>query len=203
MVATLQYQYPLVELGGDPLGHSQAEEAGTDNNQVVSRRVHEGSTYRLRHVPDAEGPVPEHSRELLVGDSALACEKALAALSSGAVRVTCGGRGSHFRRASLEHFPGRHLVVHDRRRWITEDDRLPHGCQGVALARAGLAVGQGQANPTLTADLHAMPGAGRRARPRHAAHRRRRQLHPHPGPVSHPGWATLHRRGQRFASPAG
>ncbi|MGH3718818.1 MAG: hypothetical protein ACRDRI_08255 [Pseudonocardiaceae bacterium] len=42
----------------------------------------------------------------------------------------------------------------------TEDDRLLHGRQGVALARAGLAVGQGQAGPVLTAALHAMEGRG-------------------------------------------
>jgi hypothetical protein len=88
VVATLQYQYPLVELGGDPLGHGQAEESGTDNDQVISRRVHEGSIYRPRHVPDEEGPVSGRSGELFVADSALACEKALAALPQGAVRVT-------------------------------------------------------------------------------------------------------------------
>ncbi len=43
---------------------------------------------------------------------------------------------------------------------LTDDDRLRHGRQAVALARAGLAVAQGTATPALAAELHAMEARG-------------------------------------------
>ncbi len=43
---------------------------------------------------------------------------------------------------------------------LTEHDRLRYGRQGVALARAGLAVAQGTATPALAAELHAMEARG-------------------------------------------
>ncbi len=41
---------------------------------------------------------------------------------------------------------------------VTEHDRLRHGRQAVALARAGLAIAQSTAAPVLVAELHAMDG---------------------------------------------
>ncbi|MGH3832996.1 MAG: hypothetical protein ACRDRS_21580 [Pseudonocardiaceae bacterium] len=43
---------------------------------------------------------------------------------------------------------------------LTEDDRLRNGRQGVALARAGLAVTQGTVTPALAADLYALEARG-------------------------------------------
>src|SRR5690606_6726289 len=34
VVPSLQHQHPLVELAGDTFGHRQAEETGTDDNQI-------------------------------------------------------------------------------------------------------------------------------------------------------------------------
>lgn len=41
---------------------------------------------------------------------------------------------------------------------LTEHDRLRHGRQAAALARAGLTIAQGTAAPVLVAELHAMDG---------------------------------------------
>ncbi len=41
MSATLQHQYPLVKLGSGALGHGQAEEARTNNDQVMSHETHD------------------------------------------------------------------------------------------------------------------------------------------------------------------
>ena len=46
---------------------------------------------------------------------------------------------------------------------LTEHDRLRHGRQAAALARAGLALAQGTAAPVLVAELHAMDGRARAA----------------------------------------
>ncbi|MGH3425960.1 MAG: hypothetical protein ACRDQZ_00020, partial [Mycobacteriales bacterium] len=43
---------------------------------------------------------------------------------------------------------------------LTEDDRFRNGRQGVALARAGLAVTQGTATPAQAAELHALEARG-------------------------------------------
>jgi hypothetical protein len=38
--APLENEHPLVQLGGRPLGHREAEEAGADDDEVVSRVGH-------------------------------------------------------------------------------------------------------------------------------------------------------------------
>lgn len=43
---------------------------------------------------------------------------------------------------------------------LTEHDRLRHGRQAVALARAGLGVAQGTTTPVQAAELHALEGRG-------------------------------------------
>ncbi|MGH3940610.1 MAG: hypothetical protein ACRDTG_18635 [Pseudonocardiaceae bacterium] len=53
-----------------------------------------------------------------------------------------------------------HLTVQIGQNALTEHDRLRHGRQAVALARAGLAVTQGTATPALAAELHAKEARG-------------------------------------------
>jgi hypothetical protein len=43
---------------------------------------------------------------------------------------------------------------------LTEHDRLRHARQAVALARAGLTVGDGTSDPAVIAELHAMEARG-------------------------------------------
>src|SRR5262249_38973881 len=44
--APLQHQDTLVQLRGGPLGHGQAEESGSDDNQVIAREAHGNRAYR-------------------------------------------------------------------------------------------------------------------------------------------------------------
>jgi hypothetical protein len=52
------------------------------------------------------------------------------------------------------------LTVQIGQNALTEDDRLRNGRQGVALARAGLALAQGTVSPAQTAELHALEARG-------------------------------------------
>ncbi|MGI9002707.1 MAG: hypothetical protein ACR2GH_13735 [Pseudonocardia sp.] len=52
------------------------------------------------------------------------------------------------------------MTWHIGRNALTEHDRLQHGRQTVAMARAGLAVSEGTATPALTAALHALEAGG-------------------------------------------
>jgi hypothetical protein len=53
-----------------------------------------------------------------------------------------------------------HMTVQIGHNALTEHDRLRNGRQGVALARAGLAVAQGTVTPALAAELHAKEARG-------------------------------------------
>jgi hypothetical protein len=53
-----------------------------------------------------------------------------------------------------------HMTVQIGHNALTERDRLRNGRQGVALARAGLAVAQGTVTPALAAELHAKEARG-------------------------------------------
>ncbi|HKR49681.1 MAG TPA: hypothetical protein VJT72_08905 [Pseudonocardiaceae bacterium] len=53
-----------------------------------------------------------------------------------------------------------HMTLQIGQNALTEYDRLRHGRQAVALARAGLAVAQGTATPGLAAELHAKEARG-------------------------------------------
>ncbi|MGH3933096.1 MAG: hypothetical protein ACRDTF_24335, partial [Pseudonocardiaceae bacterium] len=53
-----------------------------------------------------------------------------------------------------------HMTVQIGQNALTEHDRIRHGRQAAALARAGLNVTQGTATPALAAELHAMEARG-------------------------------------------
>jgi hypothetical protein len=40
VMAPFHHEHPLVQLGGGTLGHGKAEEAGTNNDEVITREAH-------------------------------------------------------------------------------------------------------------------------------------------------------------------
>ncbi len=87
---------------------------------------------------------------------------------------------------------------------LTEHDRLQHGRQAVALARAGLAVTQGTATPALAANLHADEARGFAllgdAREAHRAMLAAQRSYESICPDDEPPWLSLYTEAQLSAN---
>jgi len=87
---------------------------------------------------------------------------------------------------------------------LTEHDRLQHGRQAVALARAGLAVAQGTATPALAAELHAHEARGFAllgdAREAHRAMLAAQRSYESICPDDEPPWLSLYTEAQLSAN---
>ncbi len=90
---------------------------------------------------------------------------------------------------------------------LTEHDRLQHGRQAVALARAGLTVTQGTATPVQTAELHALEARGFAllgdTREAHRAMLAAQRCYESMCPDDEPPWLRLHYTEAAFAADLG
>jgi len=87
---------------------------------------------------------------------------------------------------------------------LTEHDRLQHGRQAVALARAGLAVTEGTATPAQAAELHALEARGFAllgdAREAHRAITAAQRSYESVHPDDEPPWLSLYTEAQLAAN---